>query len=71
MSRYGDYDKDYLFDEMVDFVREHGVLTLLEIVSDVVNHSYWDTVNTQVKEIEKECEGYKEKYLQMKKLLGE
>ena len=40
MSRYGDYDKEVLFDEMVDFVGEHDVSTLLEIVSDVVSHSY-------------------------------
>lgn len=71
MSMYGDYVKDCLYDEMVNFVtdKNHSVHELIEMVSDVVCHSYWATVDNRVKQIKNEYECYKTKCEQMEQIL--
>ena len=71
MSMYGDYKKDDIYDEMINFVetQENGVSELAHIFSDVVNHSYWKSVNLKSEEIKKEYAEYEEKYIKMKELL--
>ena len=56
---------------MIKFVetQENGVSELAHIFSDVVNHSYWKSVNLKSEEIKKEYAEYEEKYIKMKELL--
>lgn len=63
MSRYGNYDKEKLFDDMRIFVEsyENGVAELLKIVSDVVCEAYCESVDKKEKELEELYGGYKEK----------
>lgn len=35
MSRYGDPDKDYIFDEMESFRRDNSLSDLMEVVADL------------------------------------
>lgn len=71
MSIYGDTEKDYVFDEMFDFLNHGGndVSTLLSIVSDVVSHYECKQYSKYKEQLEKEYAGYKEKVEQMKELM--
>lgn len=70
-SMYGDYEKDYIYEEMISFVekRENGISELAQIFSNVVSHFYWKSINLKTEDIRKECAEYREKYIKMKELL--
>lgn len=69
MSIYGDTEKDGMFDEMFDFLKDNNISTLLSIVSDVVLHYECKQYSKYKEQLEKEYTGYKEKVEQMKELM--
>lgn len=77
MSRYGDSDKEDLFEQMEGFLcgigyynKSHQLWELVDILSDVLAHYENDKERIIREEIESEYKGYKEKYESMSKIIN-
>lgn len=44
MSMYGNSDKDYLFDKMIEFAKEYSFETLLKLTKDVLTYTNADDI---------------------------
>ena len=44
MSMYGNSDKDYLFDEMIEFTKKYSFETLLKLTKDVLTYTNTDEI---------------------------
>lgn len=50
MSMYGNSDKDYLFDEMIEFTKKYSFETLLKLTKDVLTYTNADDIRIREEE---------------------
>ena len=50
MSMYGNSDKDYLFDEMIEFAKKYSFETLLKLTKDVLTYTNADEIRIRTEE---------------------
>ncbi len=65
MSRYGNTDKDYIFDEMENFLRDNSFSELMDVISDLssyyVKKDYESKVYAENAQLKKELKEIKNK----------
>ena len=69
MAYYGDYEKDNLKDNIDEFLEDHDISDLMDIVTDSIYAKECDIFNKYKKQIEEEYGQYKKQVEEMKKII--